>query len=151
MYLTARKRNEFCVQLFVIQRRTLGGWEDGRELVVSSPPPNPPTSPHLHETYSNKTNYFCSNVVCGSNFVFENISLHKVETSPIDTIRLWANHVSLHIPRKKFPSGSDSNMPIRHIPKITIRSCLVSTYLLFCGSLFLIAEDLRKSSLRDKR
>jgi hypothetical protein len=45
--------------------------------------------------------------------------------------------------QENFPSGSDSNMPFLHIPKRTISSYLASTYLLFCGSLFLTTEKVR--------
>jgi hypothetical protein len=66
--------------IYFIQRRTIGGWEDGRELLFLAPP-------HPHKMCSNKRKkYFCLNIFGGSNFVFENISLFKVETSPIATI-----------------------------------------------------------------
>jgi hypothetical protein len=49
----------------------------------------------------------------------------------------------LYTSKENFPRGPDSNMPFLHIPKRTISSCLASTYLLFCGFLYLTAEKLR--------
>jgi hypothetical protein len=154
-YLTARKRcwqirNEFFVQLICHSEAHLRGMGGRKGSFYPPTSPPPPPSHNVHQ--QNERIIFVRILFVVLTFYLK--ILPYIKSKPV-LLKLYdfGLIMLLYTFQENFPSNSDSNMPFLHVTKRTIISCLASTYLLFCGSLFLIAENVRslRCGIKDER